>query len=123
MRRVHDYEDTHNIYLKVIVETGLMGLALLLWLMAKTFRTGYLLFRQSTEPLFAGLGLGLAAWIMCSAIASAFGDRWTYLQINGYLWVLMGLVSRAIAITSETAGGEASEEGEAEFAPVPMTAG
>lgn len=100
MRRVHNYADTHNIYLKVLVETGVIGLGLFLWLLAKTYRTGYWLFSHTQEPFFSGLGLGLAAWIVCTATASMFGDRWTHFQISGYMWVLAGLVARSIAIQS-----------------------
>lgn len=100
MKRLYNYEDTHNIYLKVLVETGVIGLGLLLWLLVKSFSTGYLLFRRASDPFFSSLGLGLAAWIVCTATASLFGDRWTYFQINGYLWVLAGFVARAILIES-----------------------
>ncbi|MBS1857054.1 MAG: O-antigen ligase family protein [Acidobacteria bacterium] len=118
MKRLYGYGDTHNIYLKVLVETGVAGLAIFLWLLTRTFRTGYCLFRRSRTPLFSGLGLGLAAWVVCTAAANLFGDRWNYLQISGYLWVLAGLVSRALAIES---AGE-TEESEAETAQTPYQA-
>jgi O-antigen ligase len=106
MNRVGNYEDTHNIYLKALVETGLIGLLLFLWLLTKTYRVGYRLFRQAQEPLFSGLGLGLAVWIVCTAASNLFGDRWTYFQVNGYLWVVAGLVARAIVIESSREHGE-----------------
>jgi len=100
MKRLYNYEDTHNIYLKVLVETGLIGLAFLLWLLAKTFRIGYRLFRSAQDPFFSTLGLGLAAWVVCTAVANLFGDRWTYFQISGYFWVLAGFLARAMVIES-----------------------
>ena len=105
MKRVGKYEDTHNIYLKILVETGVIGLALFLWLLAKTFAMGFRLFRKAREPLLSALGLGLASWIVCAAVANFFGDRWTYFQISGYLWVLAGLVSKAFVIESSTDDG------------------
>jgi O-antigen ligase len=89
------YEDTHNFYLKVLVETGVTGLLIFLWLLVKMFVTGYRLFIRSKDPFRASLGLGLAAWVICAAAANFFGDRWTFLQVNGYMWVLAGLVVRA----------------------------
>ncbi len=89
------YQDTHNIYLKVLVETGVLGLLIFIWLLAKTFVKGYLLFRSAKDPFLASLGLGLSAWVVCSFVANCFGDRWTMLQVNGYMWVLGGLVSQA----------------------------
>lgn len=93
MHNYDGYQDTHNIYLKVLLETGLVGLALLLWMMAKTFWTGWRFSRTTRDPFMASLGLGLAGWITCAAIASFFGDRWTYFQVNAYMWIIAGLVA------------------------------
>jgi putative inorganic carbon (hco3(-)) transporter len=98
MHRVGQYDDTHNIFLKVLVETGVLGLLIFLWLLARIFVSGFLLFRRARDPFLASLGLGLAAWVVCSFVANCFGDRWTFLQVNGYMWVLGGLVSRALAL-------------------------
>jgi O-antigen ligase len=105
MGRVGTYRDTHNIYLKVLVETGFIGLVLFLWLLGKTFLTGFGLFRYANDPFLASLGLGLSAWVVCSATANFFGDRWSFLQVNGYMWVIAGLVARGWAL--EHGGSEA----------------
>lgn len=97
MGRVGNYEDTHNIYLKALVETGVIGLLLFLCVLWKAYRMGFRLFRKAKDPFFAALGLGLAAWIICSATSNLFGDRWTYLQVNGYLWVVAGMAARGLA--------------------------
>jgi O-antigen ligase len=94
------YRDTHNYPIKVMVETGAIGLALFLWLLGTTWRTGYHLFRRAKDPLLASLGLGLIGWLACAVAANFFGDRWTFLQVNGYMWVLAGLVSQATVLES-----------------------
>jgi len=94
-KHVHGYGDSHNIYVKVLVETGIIGLLLFLWLMAKTFWAGYQLFRRAQDPFLSSIGLGLAAWMVCATVVNFFGDRWTFLQIDGYMWVLAGLVAQA----------------------------
>ena len=83
---------------------------LFLWLLGKTFRTGWRVFRRSKDPLMASLGLGLAAWILCATVASCFGDRWTYFQVNGDMWVIAGLISRTALFS-----GEESNESEMEL--------
>ena len=108
MHRVGQYEDTHNFFLKVLVETGVLGLLLFLWLIVRTFRTGFGLFRRSKDPFFAALGLGLAGWVVAAMAANCFGDRWTYLQVAGYMWVIAGLVARALALESAAAADEAT---------------
>ena len=95
------YEDTHNIYLKVLAESGAAGLLIFGWFVVTTFLTGFRLFRTGNEPLFRALGLGLAAWLICSLTANCFGDRWSYLQVNGYMWVLGGLVAQAFRLQND----------------------
>jgi len=92
------YEDTHNFYLKVLVETGIVGLLIFLWFLGKTFWSAYSLFRRAKDPFFASLGLGLATWVVCAVTANLFGDRWTFLQVNAYMWVIGGMVSHALLL-------------------------
>ncbi len=96
------YADTHNYFVKVIVETGVVGLLLLLWLLGKVFIDGYRLFRRAQDPFFASLGLGIIGWLVSAVVANLFGDRWTFLQVNGYMWVIVGLVYRANELDKET---------------------
>lgn len=112
MHRIGNYEDTHNFFLKVLVETGVLGLLLFLWLLAKMFRIGYRLSRTARDPFLASLGLGFAAWLVCSCVANCFGDRWTYLQINGYLWVIGGLVAQSLVLEKAAVPAAAEVGGE-----------
>jgi putative inorganic carbon (hco3(-)) transporter len=104
------YKDTHNLYVKILVETGAFGLCLFLVLLWKMYHAGYKLFRTAVDPFLRSLGFSYAALIVAAAVANVFGDRWTYLQVSGYTWCLLGLVIRGQQITDEQA--EASEAGE-----------
>lgn len=104
------YADTHNYFLKVLVENGIAGLLLFLALAVGFFIVGMKFSRRAQDPFFASLGLGLAAWVLCSLAANCFGDRWTFLQVNGYMWVLAGLVAHARQIETSQAGSEAAIE-------------
>jgi putative inorganic carbon (hco3(-)) transporter len=97
------YEDTHNYYIKVLAETGIVGLLIFLALLGQTVIVGFRLFRTAGDPFLASIGLGLVAWLVCSMVANFFGDRWTFLQVNGYLWVLGGMASQALSLESEAA--------------------
>jgi putative inorganic carbon (HCO3(-)) transporter len=94
MGRIGTYQDTHNMFIKVLLETGIVGLALFLWLLLKAWWFGLRMSRKASDPLVRALGLGLAGWIVCAAGANFFGDRWSYLQVAGYFWVLLALVTR-----------------------------
>jgi len=88
-------KDTHNWYVKVLVETGIIGGLFAGFLVFQMLAIGYKLFRKASDPIFRGLGLGFMLAVLSCAIANFFGDRWTYLEITGLLWVLAAAVARA----------------------------
>jgi O-antigen ligase len=94
-QHVAGLKDTHNWFIKVMVETGIIGLCMNLILLQQTLALSIRLFRHGDDPLYRGLGLGLLL-AMCSCIvANCFGDRWTFLEITGPLFVLVGAAVRA----------------------------
>ena len=64
-------------------------------LLGQMLMLAFFLFRRGRDPLFRGLGLGLFLLMTCSLILNCFGDRWTYLEIQGLTWVLFGAATRA----------------------------
>jgi putative inorganic carbon (hco3(-)) transporter len=110
MGRVGDYKDTHNYFVKVLVETGVLGLFLFLAVAFRFLWTGLVLNWRASDPLARSLGLGLAGWVICALVANLFGDRWSFLQVNGYMWVLAGLAARCWTLEQEEPVGEFEEE-------------
>ena len=96
---VDNLKDTHNWYIKVMVETGIIGLMLAIYMLQQLLALSYRLFKRATDPLYQGLGLGLLAATFSCIVANFFGDRWTYLEITGLLWVLAGAAIRATHLT------------------------
>jgi O-antigen ligase len=92
---VDDLRDTHNWYVLVIVETGLIGALIAFILLVQMVSSSYRLFKRARDPLYSALGLGCLLAVVSCLVANCFGDRWTYLEINGLLWVLMASVARA----------------------------
>jgi O-antigen ligase len=92
---VDNLKDTHNWYIKVMVETGIIGLVLAITMLQQLLASAYRLFKRATDPLYQGLGLGLLVATCSCIVANFFGDRWTYLEITGLLWVLAGAAIRA----------------------------
>jgi O-antigen ligase len=93
--------DTHNWYVKVMVETGIIGLTIAFILLQQVIALSFRLFRRANDPLYRGLGLGLFLAMCSCMIANCFGDRWTLLEITGILWVLAGAAVRAIWLMAE----------------------
>ena len=93
---VDNLRDTHNWYVKVLVETGIVGMIIVLVMLQQMVAVSYRLFKRAEDPLYRGLGLGLLLAITACLVANCFGDRWTYLEITGMLWVLVGTGLRAL---------------------------
>ncbi len=94
-QHVDNLRDTHNWYVKVLVETGIVGLIIVLFMFQQMLALAYRLFKKAEDPLYRGFGLGLLLATCSCIVANCFGDRWTYLEITGMLWVLLGTAIRA----------------------------
>jgi O-antigen ligase len=101
-----DLKDTHNWYVKVLVETGIVGGIFALILLQQMLALAYRLYKRTSDPLYQGLGLGLVLAICSCMVLNCFGDRWTYLEINGLLWALIGAAASAIHFVEPEAVNE-----------------
>jgi O-antigen ligase len=109
-QHVDNLKDTHNWYVKVMVETGIIGLVIIMVMIEQMLAVGYRLYKRAEDPLYRGLGLGLLLAICSCIIANFFGDRWTYLEITGPLWVLVGAALCATHMPEETPATELTAE-------------
>jgi len=118
MHAVGPYEDTHNYYVKIMLEMGIVGLLVFLGIISKIFGAGYSLFcTELADDFLHGLGLGLAGMVVATMVANAFGDRWTYIEETGFMWVIAAMAIRGKMIASEHAPDEQNVGvGEQEFA-------
>lgn len=98
---VGGYGDSHNLYVKALVETGVIGLLLLVAIFGKLLQMGYRLYRSATDPFLKGIGLGFAGLMLAVLIGNFFGDRWMYFQITGYTYAFAAMVARAQAMIDE----------------------
>ena len=92
---VDNLRDTHNWYIKVMVETGIVGMIIVIFMLQQMLASAFRLFRIAEDPLYRGLGLGLFLAICACLVANCFGDRWTYIEITAPLWLLVGTALRA----------------------------
>jgi O-antigen ligase len=94
-QHVGNLTDTHDWFIKVLVETGIIGLIMYLFLLQQILALGYRLFRCGNDPMYRGFGLGLLLAMCSSMVANCFGDRWSYVEITGPLFVLVAAAVRA----------------------------
>lgn len=114
-----EINDPHNYYLKIVIETGFIGLMFFLAILWGMFRIGWRLYKRAREPILKGIALGLMPAILAVAVANLFGDRWEYLQTAGLLWALVGCAVRGLMLSQVTAEEKPVEvvEEPAELAP------
>jgi putative inorganic carbon (HCO3(-)) transporter len=101
MGRVGDFQDTHNYYVKVLLEMGVIGLLFLFCILSVICTMCWRLFRQAPDEFLSSIGCAVFALSICTIVVNFFGDRWTYLQVSGFFWVLLGLVARGLFILGQ----------------------
>lgn len=101
LHRVGIYTDTHNYFLKVMVEMGVLGLMLFLYVLAKMTHLGIKLYTSAKDPFLKSLGLGFFLLMTCVFVVNLFGDRWLYVEVNGFLWVMLACVVRGQMIENQ----------------------
>lgn len=87
--------DTHNMYLDIILEAGILALLLLLWIFFRAFKTAYKLYRTSEDPFYKAIALGAIGSLAAVVIGNLFGTRLNLFASNGYFAILLGMVVRA----------------------------
>jgi O-antigen ligase len=95
------FMDTHNIYVKMLAEQGMVGLLIMLVTLWISMKMGLRLYKSAESTFLQGLGLGMVLCVVATAVTNFFGDRWTYLQIGSYYWVLAGMTVRGIIISED----------------------
>jgi putative inorganic carbon (HCO3(-)) transporter len=96
-----DLGDTHNIYVKLLAEQGVIGFCLFFVMVFCFLREGWKLYQKGQSEEERGLGLGFIACLFVMLVNNFFGDRWSYMEPNAYLWIFAGLVSRLNAMAKE----------------------
>ena len=89
-----EFKDTHNIYMKILAEQGIVGIFIILLLFGLAFKSSYYLYKNAHDAFLKGLGLGFIACLAATMLTNTFGDRWTFLQIGSFFWVILALVER-----------------------------
>jgi O-antigen ligase len=93
--------DPHNRYVEFLVEMGIIGIALFLYLFYLAFKGGWKLYLMAEDNFLKGLGLGFSATVVACFIVNIFGDRWTYAMLGAFYWVVWALVVRGNIIANK----------------------
>ena len=94
-------QNTHNIWLQLFVETGIVGLALLIAVVAVCVRAGYLAakrFRRIGRQDLAAL----AQWVTIASLALLAAGTFISNAANRPLWVLLAMGPILLGIASRS---------------------
>ena len=79
-------------YARMLIETGLMGLAAFSWMVVRMFKLGFRVFKNATEGWEKGLSLGFMAGLI-GLLVHGFGNITFYIiRIMEPFWFLAGLM-------------------------------
>ncbi len=85
--------DNHNMFLYVASQMGLPALAVLLWLLWRTYRAGARLHRDAADPFGRAIGMGAAAMAAGVVGVNMFGSRMVDVAVNGYFWIYLAALA------------------------------
>lgn len=84
---------THSMFLKILAEQGLVGMAIFVVFTTMILYQSYKLFRHSTSKLGQGIGLG---FLLCEGVhlaGSTTGDQSLYYNLMAIYWLFLGIVA------------------------------
>jgi O-antigen ligase len=87
--------DLHNAYIEILAEQGIIGLWIFLALLYGTYRNGLWLHRNAEDDFLKGLGLAAGGIAVTCSVTNLFGDRWTYMEVSAFFFIVMALVVKA----------------------------
>lgn len=93
--------DTHNYYLKLLAEQGIIGFIIFVVIMWRALKVGRDLYDESDDPLYKALGIGFFGVVVSLAFGNIFGDRFSHYPLSAYFYVYLALTLRALIITRE----------------------
>ncbi len=94
--------DTHNFYLRELVEKGLLGVAVLFGMLLSIARLLLRMLRRSATGSWAyGLALGMLGAFVALLCGNLFGDRFTHYPMIAHFWLYLGLALRGHALQEQ----------------------
>lgn len=109
------FKATHNIYLKIATETGILALLVFLYAVFLLGRDALRVGRAAPDPEIRALGLGMFTYLITLMVSALSVDLFFQVEVNGHFWAMMGalaqapLILRPAAEPAPAAGGATLE--------------
>lgn len=89
--------DTHNYYVKLLAEGGVVCFISFLLFLGACFRRGLALLKNSQDEFSLKLAIGFLACISAIIVGNFFGDRFTHYPLISYLFIYLAIVTKVDA--------------------------
>ncbi len=94
--------DTHNDYLKLLAETGVLGFGAYIWLLFAAIRSGWHSFINRQSPFYKSLALVFFVQIIILAIFSFDSNMLRNIALQWAFWVLAAVVYKSGILEDQT---------------------
>ena len=84
---------THSMFLKILAEQGIVGMAIFAVFTIMVLYQSYKLFRYSQSKLGQGIGLGFVTCETVHLTGSLTGDQSLYYNVMAIYWLFLGIVA------------------------------
>ncbi|WP_281560878.1 O-antigen ligase family protein [Thalassomonas sp. RHCl1] len=84
--------DTHNYFVKTIVEGGAIGMFLLLALVYANYKLARYAYKNATDPTHKAIALAVLLATLGMMVGNMFGDRFSHYSVVFIYWTLVGML-------------------------------
>lgn len=90
--RYHGWNNPHNQHLHFLVQGGLIGYLLFVWIFVAAHQDARHLARVAKDDFSKNFAFGCSTMLLSNFIANFFGDRFNYYPLHSYFFTLLGLL-------------------------------
>jgi O-antigen ligase len=98
-----------NQFMRVLVETGLLGLTAFIFLLYSIFREGWKVYKATDDKLYKGITMGFLAGLVGLVVHSLGANTFIIIRIMEPFWLLAGIVMVIPTLQTEEAVQEAKQ--------------
>ncbi|MFX0199812.1 MAG: O-antigen ligase family protein, partial [Candidatus Hodarchaeota archaeon] len=99
-----------NQFIRVLVETGILGLTAFIFLLYSIFKEGWKVYKATDDKLYKGISMGLLAGLVGLVIHSLGANTFIIIRIMEPFWLLAGIVMAIPTIEAKELGRNAFYE-------------
>jgi len=99
-------KEAHNDFVRVVVETGLLGLALFVWAIVRVTRSAFVAVRERGSPLRQAVRVAFAGTMVAYVLMSLTSNLISQPAVQWYFWSIMALAIGTSDLPPAAAGGE-----------------